>query len=403
MTQPKLHSHDSLDLVPGLDVYEVDKRCFRANVASDVAQRTLAFYLFDLKDRDATHLLGYRTAKDYAMERLDMPERRANEMIQAGKMLHDLVDVDKAFLEGRISWSKVLTLMSVARTSNQDTWLERATKMSCRRLKKAVAQANNGKKVTGESESGLPQPMYDLRVAMDMKAQEELEELRQHLMRKHDRLVTDSEILAWLMAEAKGKIEVPDEEKDAARRLACEDKETPDWLRREVLARDGYECTHCSRRGKLHVHHIIFRENGGRTSADNLMALCLGCHGMVHSGFLRIVGEAPRGLKFLDRHGNPLVPPAQAREQLLNVVRFGGRPPETDIPDPITTAWIDRNPRIAWSWSTDLRVLPGATEWPTDYEEVPDGETAEWINRQPQLEWIDGEGLRILLPQAQPA
>ena len=132
MTQPQLHSHESLDLVPGLDVYEVDRRIFKAHVATDAGQRTLAFYLFDLDHRGATQLLGFRTTKDYAMARFDMSDRRANELIQAGKMLNDLVDIDKAFLDGRISWSKVLVLMRVARIGNRPSTRSVADRLSRR-------------------------------------------------------------------------------------------------------------------------------------------------------------------------------------------------------------------------------------------------------------------------------
>jgi len=165
-------------------------------------------------------------------------------------------------------------------------------KMSYKQLKKAATQTNNGQKVTGESESGLPRPMFNVRATLDLAAQERLEEIRRYLMQERDRLVADSEVFEWLLTNA--PIKETGEAKDAARREACEDKETPEWLRREILARDGYKCLHCDRGGLLHVHHIIFRKNGGRTSAENLMALCLGCHGMIHAGMLRIEGESRR-------------------------------------------------------------------------------------------------------------
>jgi len=54
-----------------------------------------------------------------------------------------------------------------------------------------------------------------------------------------------------------------------------------------VLHRDRYTCQNCGGKSKdkrLHVHHIIFRENGGSDDAQNLLALCNTCHDGVHKG-----------------------------------------------------------------------------------------------------------------------
>jgi hypothetical protein len=331
-------------LVAGLDALEVDRRLVRANGTSGLAQRTLAFYLFDMHERGQAPLLGFRTARAYAESRLEMAPRRANELIQVGGMLCDLGDVDAAFRAGRLSWSKVVALLPVVRVSNQDVWIARAEQVSVARLKKSVAQVARGQKVTGESETGLPQPMVPFHADLRLDESDKLEVLRQQLMRERARPVTDTEVLQWFL-EGYQPVEV-DVEADAARRAACEDEETPDWLRREVLARDGYRCVHCGRRGKLHAHHVVFRESGGQTNARNLTAICLGCHGMVHAGLLRITGAAPDALAFADRHGNPLVPAARDADPVLETLPAGGHPPSTGLA-PRTSP--PRSPRSGWS------------------------------------------------------
>ncbi len=51
-----------------------------------------------------------------------------------------------------------------------------------------------------------------------------------------------------------------------------------------VLSRDGHVCQKCkSGKGKLHVHHIVFRSNGGGNSPDNLVSLCESCHDKIHT------------------------------------------------------------------------------------------------------------------------
>jgi len=52
-----------------------------------------------------------------------------------------------------------------------------------------------------------------------------------------------------------------------------------------VLSRDNYTCQKCkNKKGKLHVHHIIFRSKGGTDTPDNLITLCEDCHTKLHKG-----------------------------------------------------------------------------------------------------------------------
>jgi len=54
-----------------------------------------------------------------------------------------------------------------------------------------------------------------------------------------------------------------------------------------VLHRDGYKCQsgqkrkHCK---KLHVHHLIFKSQGGTDAPSNLLTLCEDCHDALHAG-----------------------------------------------------------------------------------------------------------------------
>lgn len=59
-----------------------------------------------------------------------------------------------------------------------------------------------------------------------------------------------------------------------------------------VLHRDGYQCQNCkNKKGKLCVHHIIFRSNGGTDIPSNLITLCEFCHDKLHKGIFGIKGE----------------------------------------------------------------------------------------------------------------
>jgi DUF2075 family protein len=69
-----------------------------------------------------------------------------------------------------------------------------------------------------------------------------------------------------------------------------------------VLNRDGYICQNCKGKkndSRLHVHHIIFRSNGGSDDESNLITLCKTCHDDLHKGniSLKKTGKKKSNLK----------------------------------------------------------------------------------------------------------
>ena len=64
-----------------------------------------------------------------------------------------------------------------------------------------------------------------------------------------------------------------------------------DNVKAYVRYRDGYKCQVC--KGKtgdsvLHVHHIVFRSQGGTDNPNNLITLCETCHKGIHDGTLNV-------------------------------------------------------------------------------------------------------------------
>lgn len=57
-----------------------------------------------------------------------------------------------------------------------------------------------------------------------------------------------------------------------------------DALARFRLERLGEPCDRCERRPGVHVHHKVFRSQGGNDHPDNLQWVCLSCHDDVHMG-----------------------------------------------------------------------------------------------------------------------
>jgi hypothetical protein len=71
-----------------------------------------------------------------------------------------------------------------------------------------------------------------------------------------------------------------------------------------TLNRDNYTCQCCkTKKGTLHVHHIIYRSNGGSDKMENLITLCEDCHKKLHDGELKefeskLVGKRKGTLKY---------------------------------------------------------------------------------------------------------
>ena len=66
-----------------------------------------------------------------------------------------------------------------------------------------------------------------------------------------------------------------------------------------ILARDGYKCQ-SGKKGccdKLHVHHIVFRSQGGSDAPSNLKTLCEKHHAALHDGKWSLADKKHKSLK----------------------------------------------------------------------------------------------------------
>lgn len=56
-------------------------------------------------------------------------------------------------------------------------------------------------------------------------------------------------------------------------------------MRQRVMFRDGWRCQWpgCGKRKHKSVHHIVFREHGGRDEEANLITLCRSHHDYLHA------------------------------------------------------------------------------------------------------------------------
>ena len=52
---------------------------------------------------------------------------------------------------------------------------------------------------------------------------------------------------------------------------------------------EGGECVICHTTQNLHLHHKVYRSQGGDDSRENLCWLCINCHHDVHAGRVKLV------------------------------------------------------------------------------------------------------------------
>jgi HNH endonuclease len=395
------------ELVDGLHPKLVDEAIARGRRAGDIGHRTVAFYLADCADRGLFQELGHASVISYAVKRHHLSRRSARSLIITGRALRELRKIDGAFIEEKISWTKVRAIAKIADPSTEDAWLAFALAHTVDEIEKAAALAKKGEKPR-EDRKGLPEVRFDVRLRVSALLHEQYLLARQRLGAESGRDVTDEEfagavletflrrgsegiqssdslyrvILDLRPADGKAAIRSEDGPVDLdaamADAICCdagaltEDGHAhghyvppiPDWLRRRILARDGHRCRVCGSRFQLHVHHIVFRSETGSSNAwSNLMAACIRCHALVHGGFLTITGQAPDRLEVRDRRGELLSDPARLIEGgAATALEIAPAPPQVD-PVPVPEGGGPRGPGDFGFSAEKPPVATGPVDW----------------------------------------
>ena len=189
----------ALGLLPGLSESEVLARLRASNRSSDLQQRVLAFYLEEVDSRRLHQSYGHHSTARFAEDLLGIDRRRASELVAVGRLLLSLPTLDRAFCEGRISWSKILLLRSVVVPEHEQKWLERALASSVRELALAVKQARPGgaPREPGTTR-GLPEVRFRVEMEVDVLTHQKLDLAKQKLSAEVGHPVGDAELLSEL-------------------------------------------------------------------------------------------------------------------------------------------------------------------------------------------------------------
>jgi hypothetical protein len=107
--------------------------------------RLLCRYLADLADRIESRagydLGGFSDVYHAARCLFDMSVRRTRECIRIGRALRTLPLVERAFVDGRLAFSRVREVTRVARPEDETQWLRLASELPMRVLERRVAEA----------------------------------------------------------------------------------------------------------------------------------------------------------------------------------------------------------------------------------------------------------------------
>lgn len=389
----------TIRLVPGLSEKRVRSELSKATRLTDVGHRALAFYLHEMQSRGLHQSTGHASAVHYAEARLGISRRSARDLVSVGAALRDLPQCDAAFCDGRLDWTRLRMLARIATRETESEWVEKALALSCADLERAIAGLAKGERPRRDK-LGVPQVRFTLSAAVDAVTHAEWESAKGRIEAETGAAVSDADLVRHLLRAARADgFSLAETEKRAAaaprseivlhrcpecratairtadgplpldaltaEMIACDSvsDETPPWLRRKILARDGFACQNCGRTHDLHVHHIDPRAKAGRTEPSNLLTLCVRCHGMVHEEFLVIAGRAPHALSFADKEGNPVerVAPEAGDGADVRLVRIAARgaqaPPAIsepltlkELPNPVDPEWLAaRGARLVWN------------------------------------------------------
>lgn len=292
-----------IELVSGLGFEDIRVRLLEIGARDESLNRALSFYLSDIAARKNYEDGGFSSAAHFAEAQLEIPQRRARELVRVGTELHHLNLVDDAFFAMEIGWTKVLYLLRVVQVTTQAPWVEFAKDASCRELQDEVKRCRPGELPGQGTRIGISTKLEDVHASLDARTYAMFERARTSIRESSGcKEVSDSEVIEEMIKEFVANRPELDTFEEAEESLPYEERnrdELPAQTRELVISRDDHRCRSCNSANSLHAHHIIFREFGGSNDPSNLLSLCATCHSMIHRRKLIIYAHPSDPSKFI--------------------------------------------------------------------------------------------------------
>ena len=309
---------------PRLTPWELHAALKDSSVSGAAASHELGRLLRQIRHRHLWYAVGYPSFDRYVRERLDISPRTARRLIrsEAAGRRHPLLK--KACVEGRLTPLKASVLARALdlglKQGMTHRWIEYARRMSLLRLTDAVDWACARAAADPQwarLDGAPPHPSFRFGGALIGRTMagdgDDATELRPMLATSET-----CTLRMWLTSGERRALERAIKGVRAAR--------GPDWplwacindlldhfagtyedpayraLSRHtpVLVRDDWQCQApgCTARAGLHVHHITARGVGGPNTFDNLIVVCGFHHMLIHRGWVRCRGKAPRMVRW---------------------------------------------------------------------------------------------------------
>jgi len=323
-------------LVDGLesaDEFALDARLRRAVALEQQGAAEIAPRLRRLVDEKAYLRLGHANADAWVVERLGISPRKARALARLERACAAAPELRSSFREGRLSWvqAQLLIPLLLARDArpHRREWVERARRVSVRRLEEDVEQAlllretdperfaasaglaeaargDGAEGGAGAADEGAGRQTC-ARPTPPERGACEPETARFFLSAPRDVARLFRATLCTVRRMLERHLGRPATPGDGCEAIFDHALETWGALQptvgaaHRVFARDGWRCTvpGCTSFRSLHDHHVEYRSAGGGDELANRTTLCAWHHLRgVHAGRVRCVGRAPGELRF---------------------------------------------------------------------------------------------------------
>ncbi len=294
-----------------LDAFALDARLRQAVRLEARSDARLAALLLELAGTRAWRDLGFQGFATYAAERAGLSPSRASVLLRIARAAACAPELRRVWEAGELPSTKaalLASLVSKGAGSSLEGWIERARRVTTRRLEQDVEQALADPRLDPDALPALPPGLPTCAEAMNSGEPTKLPRPDGQLVFAVPRTVAAlfraaQAAIQRRIEHAEGRTANEAEALDAMLDHALVTWDAPDRADRRyrVFERDGWRCTApgCTSFRNLHAHHVVFRSRGGDDRPSNLVTLCAAHHQhAVHANRMRVVGTAPDALVY---------------------------------------------------------------------------------------------------------
>ena len=167
-----MRSYPLASYEPGLSPRELDSALASLCAAARRAEWLLCRYLADMAADQRFRSLGwYSDVHHYARERFGFGVKSTRERVRIGKALRVLPRIERAFVEGRLGYSRVREVTRVATAETEEHWLGVAGRVTMRELERRVAGHVGAKEICDSPANATWRTPETIELSMRMPAE----------------------------------------------------------------------------------------------------------------------------------------------------------------------------------------------------------------------------------------